>query len=919
MTSCFRSAVVLALLSALASAQGSSGLDVNATIMLAADRDGGGVSAEEWSAHRAYLASTAALAEGTEGDLDRRLVLANLFIRFWDEDKDLALTTSDLDALFARLDQDANGELNSKELRPEGGSAAGFFSRRILMGYVDTDTSGSATREEWAALAGGVEGELSLEHAYQWLDAALSAPPPANKNAVTPGVYLLTLDAGLDADFSGKLTLADFDQIFSALDLDQSGELSTKELAAQPRTPRADRGTSTPMSRVKLAGPLMPWQRSLDDAIAVAKRTGKPLLICVNIDGESASETLASYQYRNPAFVELVRGFVPVLFSPDSHNPREYDDRGRRLPDPKFGRVITSEHTSNETELYERYFSGTRVAPRHVGATADGEILFDIKLVNDLSIIDRALEKHGVFGDEALLAVESASEQQLLESPDAGFRDRLEALFATGDIRTRVRLASLALSSARATQHPALLRMAFLDDEQSVRSQAVWTAIQHTELLPTELFLSAIEATNGGDEADLLLAALDKEALDSNDEERRLRAERLTKVFRALSKTSTVLDPERWKLALAFAPVSVELEPAAEQTSPVSKRLNQLEKLLEVHPDDRELNLLFTDTLIRLARIQLLSGGNPTYLFEDARLAAMRTTTEAEPSARGLGYLAWANYQLLDATAVDYAAQALPLLRSDAGSPLTSHVLQIFAQTRLSGFYSALSENREWPAEWLADIRDVHEVLMIHPSLTEAQVVGYVGFLGAIEAYELQGDVLRRGLELFPGSNDLHMNLRAQALHAGGADGLAAAYDEFDVSEENRPTFEWYTGFAQLVAAERHVQNGQSKAAQSAYRQAVDHFRESFRDRADYKGSADHYIALALAGSARLYTTEASFDQALAAIQEGLATSPNSSAVRDGLGNTPAATASLLHRALLKEGRATEASALREVLDGQGL
>ena len=572
MTSCFRSAVVLALLPALASAQGSSGLDVNATILLAADRDGGGVSAEEWSGHRAHLASAAALENGNEGDLDRRLVLANLFTRFWDEDKDLTLSTSDLDALFARLDQDANGELNSKELRAEGGSAAGFFARRILLGYVDADASGSATREEWATLAGGAEGELSLEHVYQWLDAALSAPPPANKNAVTPGVYLLTLDAGLDADFSGKLTLADFDQIFSALDRDQSGELSTKELEAQPRTPRAERGTSTPMSRVKLAGPLMPWQRSLEDAIAVSRRTGKPLLICVNIDGESASETLASYQYRNPAFVELVRGFVPVLFSPDSHNAREYDDRGRRQPDPKFGRVLTSEHTGNETELYERFFGGTRVAPRHVGATADGQILFDIKLVNDLSIIDRALESHGVFGDEALLSAEDASEQELLESPDSAFRDRLEELFVAGDTRTRVRLASLALSSARSTQHPELLRMAFLDDDVSVRRQSVWTAIQHTKLVPTGLFLSAIEATDGGEGAELLLDALEKETLDSKDEERRLRAQRLVKVFRALSKTSTVLDPERWKLALAFAPVSVELEPATDQTRPVRSR-----------------------------------------------------------------------------------------------------------------------------------------------------------------------------------------------------------------------------------------------------------------------------------------------------------------------------------------------------------
>ncbi len=914
MKPCIPSGVLLACLPALLSAQAPTGLDPSSTIVYAADRDDGAVSAEEWSAFRTEL-SLLADREGADGQLDRRLVLASVFRAPWDKDSDGSLTASDLRAIFEQLDQDTSGELSLRELNFEVGSTTEYFARRILFDFADVDASSLASSAEWEMLNGGAEEELSLEQVWVWLDAAITAPPPSNKNAITPGVYLLTLDAALDADFSGTVTLADLDQLFASIDGDQNGELTTEELRAGPRAAAA---SPSAMSTANLKGPLMPWQRSLEDALAIANQTGKPLLICVNIDGESASETLARFQYRNPEFVALVEGFVPVLFSPDSHNPRERDDRGRRLPDPKFGRVITSEHTENEAELYERYFGGTRVAPRHIGVTAAGEILFDIKLVNDLSIIDRALESHGVFEENAGLRAADATEGELLNSPDAAYRDSLEEAFATGDTRTRVRLASLALSSARQTQHPELLRMAYRDDDSVVREQAVWTTIQHAKRVPTELFLFALGAAHGElDQTNALLGAIEQVARTTADETRKARTERLVRVFSALASPSAVLDPERWKLALRFAPASVELAPAEAQIAEVSGRLSQLEKLLKHTPEDRELNLLFADTLIRLARIQMLSGGNPTYLFEDARLAAARTTSASAPNGRGLGYLAWANYQLLDASAVEYAATALPLLRSEAHAPLTSHVLQVFAQGRLSAFYSALAEDRDWPGEWIADIRDVHEVLMLHPAVTEAQVIGYVGFLETIEAFQLQADVLQRGLTLFPASTELHKNFRAQILRDGGARAMAEAYRALSVPENQVASFEWYFGLAELVAAERHVQNQAMEEAQLAYLNSVNHFRESFREREDFRRSAVHYIALSLAGSARLHMDEQNLEVALSAILEGLLISPSSASIEDGLGNTPAGTASRLHRVLVREGRTSEASALREVLDAR--
>src|SRR5688572_22903832 len=45
---------------------------------------------------------------------------------------------------------------------------------------------------------------------------------------------------------------------------------------------------------------LVQFQRSWDDALAVAKETGKPILVCVNMDGEIASEHYAGLRYREP-------------------------------------------------------------------------------------------------------------------------------------------------------------------------------------------------------------------------------------------------------------------------------------------------------------------------------------------------------------------------------------------------------------------------------------------------------------------------------------------------------------------------------------------------------------------------------------------------------------------------------------------
>ena len=60
---------------------------------------------------------------------------------------------------------------------------------------------------------------------------------------------------------------------------------------------------------------LITWERSWDDALTVARETGKPVLICVNMDGEIASEHYAGIRYRQPDIAALYEPYVCVAAS----------------------------------------------------------------------------------------------------------------------------------------------------------------------------------------------------------------------------------------------------------------------------------------------------------------------------------------------------------------------------------------------------------------------------------------------------------------------------------------------------------------------------------------------------------------------------------------------------------------------------
>ncbi|MCA9319740.1 MAG: hypothetical protein KDB53_03345, partial [Planctomycetes bacterium] len=179
------------------------------------------------------------------------------------------------------------------------------------------------------------------------------------------------------------------------------------------------------------------WQRTWDDALAVAKETGRPILICINMDGEIASEHYAGIRYRQPEIAKLYEPYVTVIASVYRHTPRDHDEQGRRIPCPRFGTVTCGEHITIEPILYEKFMEGVRVAPRHICVELDGQESYDVYYALDTDSVfktvadgmaNRDLPPPVVRGDRSIV--------ERVASRDVHDRKAVEAAFDEGDRAT---------------------------------------------------------------------------------------------------------------------------------------------------------------------------------------------------------------------------------------------------------------------------------------------------------------------------------------------------------------------------------------------------------------------------------------------------------------------------------------------------
>ncbi|MHC4077201.1 MAG: hypothetical protein ACYST0_02025 [Planctomycetota bacterium] len=715
--------------------------------------------------------------------------------------------------------------------------------------------------------------------------------------------------------------------VLAAVDAQDPGSRRNPNQPRQPGQFRRSGAFTQASAEQRAKPPLVPWQRNLEDALAMVARTGKPLLICVNMDNEPASERLAWVNYRDPEFVKLMDGFIPLLVSPDQRNARDWNDRGRRIPDRRFGRVVNYEHITIEPTVAERYFGEERVAPRHVAVSKEGSLLFDIYLVRSFDPIVAALKKHGKPDSRGKQPDPSEmSEAALLNSPDAGHRDALEARFFNGDDATKVRIAGQALSERRKTQHPEILRMALLADSTAVRRAAVENIARHIDRAPELLWLPAFRACG----RDLILIEKLESAMfrlaqanKNEDNDKAQSAVNLGLVFAGLRNKSSIVDVDRWRTALAKVEPTVEKPPQVEELEQLDKQLNELERQIRQKPT-AALHLEAARTTLRYARVRMLQGRDPTFLLQDvctqARAAA--ATTDAAIRGQAFGCLARASYLLDDQETTALAArEALPLLLDTgaAGSPLAARVLDLFAKSTKNRT-SELKNNKSpiWGA-LAGQTHAAYEVVTAHPACTEQQFLDYLDWLRVVGAYGFQAEVLGRALARFPISGRLHQYLRYQQLRDWGAESLERIHAQMRPKPEHAAASQWYSGLASLVAAERHVQNREGAAARASYQRAVQKFSASAAANKAFADSAAHYICLAQAGLARLLVDSKQWDAAVAAIQKGLAARPHSAGEADNLGNTPAANASHIYNALLDAGKEDAAKGFQEAVLKHGV
>ena len=640
---------------------------------------------------------------------------------------------------------------------------------------------------------------------------------------------------------------------------------------------------------------LIPWQRTWEDAQAVSKETARPILICINMDGEIASEHYAGVRYRSPDIAALYEPYVTVIASVYRHTPRDYDDEGRRILCPRFGSVTCGEHIALETAIYDKYEKGTRVSPRHIGVELDGREMYDVFYRNDTASVfqdikDGIANRKGappqnvVRGDRPIVdRVGSHARED---------REAVEAAYKAGDAALRRSLLDAALQ--RADVAPVdLLRLAIfgLDADLAKSARTALSKVGTPDA--ADLVAEALRAPMAPAERDALIATLAKMGETSP------RARWLAVVQQGLTNGSSAVDAKRWADAREAGAPSPK---SAFDVQNLEGEIQKKEEASKARPDDVESRLDLAESALALA---LTTPKTYTSDPRAARSFARRmydASRRASLEAEALGAKGWRvdSVLALDAyytddktTAYARAGAAVKDLPPGSVSWTSMSVLSVFAESRWKAIQSAVRERRNWPPEWLADIHAAHAVLLRHPLGTDAQVAWHCDFLAWLGARDQATRVLDAGLVRFSLSPLLHARLRERAA-AKGPGGLEATYDAMLAAKDAPPELATFAGLASATAADQHRRARAFEEAAAAYGRAIAHFERAVKADASAKDVAEVGITMAYAGRARLAYQLDHDEQALVEILSALERRPDVAGDKDGVGITPGETAQML-------------------------
>jgi len=665
---------------------------------------------------------------------------------------------------------------------------------------------------------------------------------------------------------------------------------------------------------------LITWQRSWEDALAVAQETGKPILVCVNMDGEIASEHYAGVRYRQPEIAALYEPYVCVIASVYRHTPRDHDDQGRRILCPRFGSVTCGEHISIEPGLFEQFFEDQRVAPRHIGVELDNQEMYDVFYAYDTDTIFNAL-REGIAERDAPPPTPGRGDRSLLErvaSADILDRVAVEESYQEGDAGVRRVLLETTVAQGKQVSLELLRLALFGSDPELARMARRALANSDTQGTVDLLFETLGQPLEGGEREALVSALL---ALG----ERSPRAAALGAVYRGLTTDSEVVDVARWTEALAEAGESA----TAPERGALEARLDAAIQATQADPADGQASLELAEAALALAidpgTTEVGIGGErrrarfAEFLLKDARRAGLEAERLGVAGWRVDAVLALAAHYLGEgeeaSTRVEQAARALPAGERSWNAMAT---LALFAEARREAIRRSANRRKIWPAEWLSDLDDAYEVLAAHPWGQDGQAVAHYDFLRRLGARGPAARVLDAALMRFPESWEVHQRLRDQVLAQRGfraLGGLEAVYETMLAREDASPNLEWFAGYASLVVAEFHRRARQPEQALGAYGRGITHFELAATARPETRESADHYVAVALAGRARIALEAGDYPGALAELLASFERKEEAAAALDGLGISAVATARTLEERLKEAGQAELLAELQAAIE----
>lgn len=645
-------------------------------------------------------------------------------------------------------------------------------------------------------------------------------------------------------------------------------------------------GCATEPTRPELPPPpdQILWQRTLEDALAIAKVRHQPLLIAINMDGESASDRIYTERYRDPEFVAATRHCVCLGASVFRHNARDYDDEGRRIPCPRFGEITCGEHIALEPVLYEKYFAdGDRVAPRHALILPDGKKAWDLSLCFDLKDIDRALFASVAAAPKTTSAEPRsrlAYEDEVAAANDVALAERLVLIAATqpGPRKTDVLLRLV----PRLPSFDARLRKRFVAAAHATDPAAIAADLRQRLASPAgepagaEALLAVLAQLDDGNPVARVFAAA-QHALTAREEPS------FGGVLAAAAKVTAAGTPRPAPANGA----SDAMRPAAE----LERELADVEKQLAVRASDAALHTRFAKASLDLGRQHLDAGKKDArLLLEDAAVHFQKALALAPKSYETCIESARTAYFLQDfAGEVAFGRRALAIALPATGEALPPDVAAIDASAA-----EALRWMGDGHAHQLAEPAGQEEaavregllalaLVAASPSGDAGDWASFASYVGALSCWRSELQAAEMGAQRFPASAEIRAAISNALWNAGRID-LAPAVAARIAARAPGAESSWFTGQAYLFAAEDCRRRDDTAGAIAAYDAARAQFTAAAQQRAEFADDCKQRQANCWFGRGMALVRTNDRAGAVDCLAQAIAANGGIAALRDGLG-----------------------------------